>query len=301
MLLVTDSIRIDAAYADRLRAAELDSVPRALDYESGRVCAWSRSTDTIHVPGCGGIPGFFLKRYKYPTWGRRLRAALRGTFFGEHRAAAERRLLNDMRMLGIPAVRPIAYGARRIAHFLSASFLITEEVPEARNLTNFAAQVASGKIALGAVGRQRFCAALARQIAEIHSAGFVHGQLFWRNILIRVGPSGDAEFFFLDARPRRTGGWVSRQSDWWIEELGHVAASARPFSTRTDRLRFLLTYSGTRQLTPDLRNLIRRIDLSAKRWQKHEMQRIRMSRRFEAWYTKLEEESASRAVSGAGK
>lgn len=296
MLPVTDNIRVDAAYAERLRAANLDSVRGALEYSGGRICAWSRSTDTIHVPGSAETPGFYLKRYKYPTWTRRLRAALRGTFFGEHRAAAERRLLNEMRLLGIPAVRPVAYGARRIVHFLATSFLITEEVPDARNLTSFAAQAATGQIRLSPVARQRFCVALARQVAEIHTAGFVHGQLFWRNILVRIGPAGDAEFFFLDARPRRAGGWVSRQTDWWVEELGHLAASATPFSTRTERLRFLVVYFGTRQLSPDLRMLVRRIELSAMRWQKHERQRIRMSLRFEHWHNKLLEESGRAAL-----
>ena len=112
-----------------------------LDRTDGRVAAWSRSTETLHVPGVDGAPGFFIKRYYYPTWRKRLRGAFRGTFFGVHRGRAEYGLLQEMRRLGLPAVRPVAYGSRRIGHFLKACFLVTEEIPGARNLTSFAGDV----------------------------------------------------------------------------------------------------------------------------------------------------------------
>lgn len=287
MLPHTNQIRIDPPYLDRLRACGLATVEEALACQRGRVCAWSRSTDTIHVPGPPGELGFYLKRYFYPSWTRRLRGAFRGTFFGEHRAASEQRLLNEMRLLGIPAVRPVAYGARRLGHFVTACFLITEEVPESLNLTTFAAEVAAGRIHLSAGQRRQIVASLARHVAEVHGASFSHGQLFWRNILIRIGPAGDGEFFFLDARPRRAGRRRHRRTDWWLEELAHLTASARPFTTRSERLRFLSEYYGSRRLLPDVRKQIRLIERLAQKWSKHEAQRIRMSERFEAWNRRL--------------
>jgi hypothetical protein len=287
-----DQIQIDPAYAERLRACGLATAEAALSRTDGRVCAWSRSTDTLRIDVPDGGPGLYVKRYVYATWARRLRGIFRGTFFGEHRAAAEYRLLSEMRRLGIPAVRPIACGARRVGHVVTACFLITEEAPEARNLTAFAADVAVGRTRLSVRQRQGMIDSLAQQVAEAHLAGFAHGQLFWRNILARIGPAGDGEFFFLDARPRRAGRRMGRLPDWWIEELAHLAASARPFTTRSERMRFLVGYYGARQLTPRRREQIRTIDRLALRWSKHEQQRIRMNERFDEWNRRLSDEQA---------
>jgi hypothetical protein len=202
-----------------------------------------------------------------------------------------------MRRLGIPAVRPVACGARRTAHFVTSCFLITEEAPEARNLTAFAGDVAAGRTRMTVRQRQVMIDALAQHVAEAHLAGFAHGQLFWRNILARIGPAGDGEFFFLDARPRRGGRKMGRRGDWWMEELAHLAASARHFTTRSERMRFLVGYNGARQLSPQRREQIRAIDRLAQRWSAHELQRIRMNERFAEWNRRLDQEDAAHAGS----
>jgi hypothetical protein len=142
---------------------------------------------------------------------------------------------------------------------------------------------------------------LATQLAAVHAAGFVHGQLFWRNMLVRLGPLGQPEFFFLDARPRRGGRRLGRSGLWWLDELGHVAASALPFTTRTDRLRFVLQYFGAERFTDEIRAHARVVDARAKRWQRHEAQRIKMNDLFEAWNRRLDAERAEEsALTDAG-
>lgn len=292
-----DQVQIDPAYAERLRAIGLDRVERILNWTEGRVCAWSRSTDTIRITAGDGLPGFFLKRYRFLDWPRRLRCAFRGGFFGEHRAAGEHRLLRQMRLLGIPAVRPVAVGARRRFHFVVECFLITEEVPGAQNLTSFARDAAAGRVTLVPAARRALVARLARQIAEIHLAGFQHGQLFWRNVLVRMLPTGEAEFYFLDARPRHTVRRLSRLGkNWWTEELAHMAASARVFATRSERLRFLIAYYKARGVSVDLAAQVREIDELSRRWESHETQRIRMGNRFDDWNRRLREELDAEAA-----
>ena len=105
-MLETDHVYIDPAYRDELRACALDRVDSILARTAGRVAAWSRTTDTLYVSTDTDSPGFYVKRYYYPSWRKRLRGVLRGTFFGMHRGQAEARLLNEMRSLGLPAVRP---------------------------------------------------------------------------------------------------------------------------------------------------------------------------------------------------
>jgi hypothetical protein len=290
-MLSTEHMRTDPAYGERLRACGLDTVSRVLARVEGRVAAWSRTTDTLYVASADGTPGFYVKRYVFPNWMKRLRGTLRGTFFGMHRGQAEYRALNAMRALGIPAVRPVAYGQRRIAHFLTACFLITEEVPAALNLTAFALDVAAGRQPLAAAERRALLGALAEQLAALHATGWAHGNLFWRNLLVRHGPDGRPEFFFLDAQPLRSWERLGRNGLWWLHELAQVTVSARPFTTRTERLRFMRRYLGGARFTPELKEQFRRIERQAEQWRQHELRRIRMTHLFDEWNRRLLAES----------
>lgn len=289
-MIRTQHMRIDPAYRARLHAAGLDTVDRVLGRVDGRIVAWSRTTDTLHVPGPDGGPGFYIKRYVFPGWIKRLRGALRGTFFGRHRSQAEYRALAAMRALGLPAVRGVAYGERRVAHFLSACFLITEEVPEAQNLTTFAQDVAAGRRRLSRAGRVALTRALAEQIAAVHASGFAHGNLFWRNVLVRPGPDGRPEFFFLDVQPPPLWQRLGAGGTWWLRELAQTAASAAPFSTRTDRLRFMRAYFGVRRLDPLHKRHVRTIAQLGQTWRRHEQRRIRLNDLFEEWNRQLADE-----------
>ncbi len=286
-----DFIFIDLAYRESLRAASLDRVDAILRRVDGRVVAWSRTTETMRVDNPAGEVGFYLKRYFYPHWPNRLRGALRGTLLGAHRGRAEFQLLAAMRRLGLPAVRPVAYGSRRVLGFVSACFLITEEVPGAENLTT-AASASLMAPALTFRQRRQLARTLAHQVAHLHETGFRHGQLFWRNLLIRFGPVGDPEFFFLDARPRRGRLRLRRSRHWWMDELAQLAASAMPFSTRCERLAFLHEYFEAKKLSPEVKQVAHQLERLAARWRRHEDQRIKMNELFQLWNRQLRLESA---------
>jgi len=286
-MMHTDHIRIDPAYRETLRACGLDRVEAVLSRVEGRVAAWSRTTDTLYVAGPAGEPGFYLKRYYYPRWRNRVRGTFRGTFFGLHRGESEFRALCRMRALGIPAVRPVAYGCRRLGHFVTACFLITEEVPQAANLTSFANDVATGRRTVSGAQRRAMARQLADQLSEMHAAGFAHGQLFWRNVLVRIGPYGEPEFFFIDAQPPKRWQRLARNGQWWLSELADVTASATPFTTRAERLRFVRHYFEVARLTPEIKDQIRTVARNARRWRRHESQRIKMSNLFDDWNRQL--------------
>ncbi len=297
-MLSTEHMRIDPAYRERLRAAGLDTVAKVLRRVEGRVTAWSRTTDTLFVPGSDAMPGFYIKRHLFPTWTKRLRGAFRGTFFGMHRGQAEYRALDAMRSLGVPAVRPVARGGRRVAHFLSACFLITEEVPGAENLTTFAVDVAAGRRRLTAAQHREMARVLAEQLSAMHTVGCSHGNLFWRNLLVRHGPNGRPEFFFLDAQPLRPWKRLGPGGSWWLRELAQVAVSAMPFTTRTERLRFFRHYLHDTRPLAELKAPLRQIEGLAATWRRHEDRRIHMNSLFEAWNRRLIDESRSPRADG---
>ena len=290
-MVYTEHMRSDPAYRERLRACGLDSVRNVLARVEGRVAAWSRTTDTLYVPGADGGPGFYVKRHYFPHWSNRLRGTLRGRFFGQHKGQLEYGALNALRLAGVPTVRAVAYGDRRLAHFVTACFLITEEVPQAQNLTTFALDVAGGRREVTHTQRRLMIRTLAVQLAEMHAAGISHGNLFWRNVLVRNGVDERPEFFFLDAQPMRKWERLGAGSNWWLRELAQVTVSALQFTTRTERLRFIRDYAGAVKLTPEGKVQVRQIARLAATWQSHEERRIRMNNLFETWNRNLAEET----------
>lgn len=289
--MITDQLSVDPAYREALAERGLGNVEEILRRLGDRITAWSRSTDTVYVGRPGGKPGFYLKRYYHTTWRKQVRGFFRGTFFGQHRAAAEARTLLRMRRNGISAVRPVAWGCRRRAHFITASFLITEEAPRARNLTSFAADVGAGRIKLSFMQRRRMTLRLAEQVAHMHAAGFEHSQLFWRNVLIRILDDDEPEYLFLDARPFAALPGRKFRQGWRMGELAQLTASARPFTTRTERARFARRYFSTIRFSAWQREAIRAIEDASRDYESHEARRIIMSNRFDAW---------NRALANAG-
>ncbi len=281
---------MDPAYRERLAACGLDNAREVLVRVTGRIAAWSRTTDTLHVPAPNGSPGFYVKRHYFPRWRNRWRGAMRGTFFGRHRGRAEYLALNAMRRVGVPAVRGVAFGGQRLAHFLTACFLITEEVPDAVNLTTFAQDVVAGRRRLSRASRCAMVCTLARQLAYMHANGVSHGNLFWRNILVRHGPDGRPEYFFLDAQPLRPWERMRSRGSWWVRELAQVTVSALPFTTRADRLRFFHCYTEQSKLTAPIKEGLRQIEHQAGQWRRHEERRVRMNGLFEGWNRQLAEE-----------
>lgn len=300
-MIVTKHMWTDPAYADALAACGLDQVDRILRHTGGDVVAWSRTTDSVYVAPPGGGVGFYVKRYRYPTWSKRVRGTFRGTLFGAHRGVKEQRALAMMRALGAPAVRPVAYGSRRVGCFLTACFLVTEAAPGAANLTTFAQRAQRGEITLSFARRRQLVRKLAEQIVALHSAKFAHGRLFWRNLLVRDAPHGEPEFFLLDPEPPKRLERMGRGGRWWVWELAKLATSALPFTTRTERVRFMREYFQLTRLSEDAKAQLREIDRLAAGWERHEAQRIRMNARFELWSRMLADEQAdAHAETGRG-
>ncbi len=293
MLFVTDKIVIDRPYRSHLADAGLDSVASILACPGDRLAAWSRTTDTIWKDLPGGSFSIFIKRYHYPKLKNRVRGALRGTFFKASRARSEFRALKMMRQLGIQAVRPIAYGERRVAHFVRSCFLITETVPDAMPLSSFI-QTFSNHPNHEEARRARWeiLTSLARQVRHMHEAGFVHRDLFWRNVLIRVLPDNRFEFYFLDASVGKRIRMPQRRQDSIVRDIAAMSVLAPDFCSKADQMRFLLTYLDTKRLTPSDRKWLRRVQAKSDLFREAEVERLRRGKVFDPPLSLLPETAA---------
>lgn len=244
-MLTRDCMVVDPPFAPRLAQSRLDSVARVLACRGDRLAAWSRTSDAVRVDLPDERHALYVKRYHYPRWKQRLKGMFRGLFFGASRARTEYRNLQRMRQMGILAVRPVAWGERRVAHFLRSSFLITEAVPDAISLAAFVQTFARhANDRAGVRVRHELLRGLAKEIRRMHDAGFVHRDLFWRNVLVRMLGPERFEFCFLDAsvgRHIRVARWRQEKI---VQDLAALSVLAPDFCSRADQLRFIREYLG---------------------------------------------------------
>jgi tRNA A-37 threonylcarbamoyl transferase component Bud32 len=279
---MTERMVIDPPFRDRLIHCNLDTVSSVLACVGDELAAWSRTSDAIRVDR-GADGSYYIKRYHYPTWRHRFRGILRGTFFRAGRARNEYRTLALMRRLGIQAVRPVAYGERRIGHFLKSCFLITEAVPCAMSLAAFIRTFSHHRAtALARRARIEILTSLARQVRHMHEAGFVHRDLFWRNVLIRPLPDDRFEFYFLDASVGKRIRIAPRRQDSIVHDIAAMSALAPSFCSKADQLRFLLEYLETSRLTHGDRAWLRRVEKRSDRFRPSEIERLRRGSVFES-------------------
>ncbi|MFO0972234.1 MAG: lipopolysaccharide kinase InaA family protein [Phycisphaerae bacterium] len=263
MIVERDHMRIDPAYRVALADAGLATPGAILAMPGDRLVAWSRSSDTVFQLLAPSNLAVYVKRYHYPTLGKRMRVALRGGLLRDSRARAEYRILSAMRRWGIQAVRPVAWGERRLYGMVRSCFLVTEAVPEALSLATFIQRFSRDGLGLAddvaMAARRRILTQLARQVRFMHDSGFVHRDLFWRNVLIRPLPNLDFEFYFLDASVGRRIRVKQWRRDHVARDLAALGVLAPRFCSRADELRFIRAYFGAERIGEEEREWMERV------------------------------------------
>ncbi len=103
-----------------------------------------------------------------------------------HSRLAEHENLEWLRRHGFRAPRPLAAGVVRRFGIVGYQFLLTEEVRDARTLVQIREE--------GGGLEHAVLPSIAHEVARMHGLGFVHRNLFARNILITT----DGKIWFLD-------------------------------------------------------------------------------------------------------
>lgn len=281
-MISTDYMVIDPPFREQLAAINLDSVQAVLRCVGDRLAAWSRTSDTIFCSLPGRESGLFIKRYHYPRWRQRIEGMFRGTFLKNTRARNEYRILSIMRRLGIQAVRPIAFGERRTLHFCRSCFLITEAVPGAMSLVSFIRTFSRHPSSAKARrARLEILTSLAEQVRHMHESGFVHRDLFWRNVLIRPLPDDRFEFYFLDASVGKRIRIPQRRQDSIVHDIAAMGVLGPQFCSKADQLRFLQVYLNTDRLSAEDRAWLRRVQARSDRFRATELQRLERASVFD--------------------
>ncbi|MBI3621714.1 MAG: hypothetical protein HY208_05945 [Nitrospirae bacterium] len=179
---MTDRLWLADAWRERLTQCGLFTVEAFLRWTDGRRVSWRENgLETLRIelqdattPTLVG----YLKRYSrfrgewsYVRHARRLR-----------REAAALLWLHE-RSLNAPPL--LAWGVRSSWGVIVGSFVLTQEVEGADTLAEVWRRAAQTP-----AERHQLLARLAGVIGRVHHAGFIHGNLYGRNLLITAG-SGD--------------------------------------------------------------------------------------------------------------
>jgi hypothetical protein len=182
----------------------------------------------------------YLKRYDHPPIVRQL-----ANWFTHRRrvsfAGVEHDAAFALCAAGIGTPHMVAWGCQWGAIFERKSFLMTQQVADSDSLERRLPACFTDSGRLG--DRRRFIRSLAQFIRRFHLTGYRHRDLYLSHIFC----STSGQFCLIDLARAFKPLFARRFQVKDLSQL-HYSAPARVFS-RTDRLRFYLTYCDRRRLT----------------------------------------------------
>ncbi|MFT3848013.1 MAG: lipopolysaccharide kinase InaA family protein [Propionivibrio sp.] len=178
---------------------------------------------------------------------------LRG-LLAPQRVVREARNFLFFREQGVPTATVVAYGLERSFGRFVRGALVTEEVPNTRDLAKTVREhpeYLKDKPWFDAVSKQ-----VAETTRRLHDAGFAHNDLKWRNLL--VNDEQPPRIYLIDC---------PFGNHWWhvflqyriVKDLASLDREAKKNLSRTQRLRFYLAYAQSTRLDTDDKRRIRRI------------------------------------------
>lgn len=182
----------------------------------------------------------YLKRYRFPRLSDKLKY-----FFLPTRAEVEWEVARGLAAKGVNTLEALAYGEKKSGLFFQDAFFLSKEIPAARTLDRFLAD-------LGGAERGQFFESLAKFLAELHNKEVHHRDLHQSNLLARDG--SPVELFLLDLHTAKLGGALTV-----TERKMHLAQclySLRHFFSKEQSQRFLEQYRGFAQSQLHPRDLL---------------------------------------------
>ncbi len=168
---------------------------------------------------------YFLKIYHRRGKGLR-------RFIGRSRVRAEWENLQLFKDLCVSTARLVAYGEQQ-----NTGIVITEEVPGTVDLANLAESHPEGLTRHCVV---KIIDRLSMHVRNLHSHGFIHIDLKWRNILVG-GTGNEVEVYIIDCpQGRKLVGPLFRRGV--VKDLACLDIVAKYRLSKTMRMRFYLKY-----------------------------------------------------------
>ncbi|MFA5554508.1 MAG: lipopolysaccharide heptosyltransferase II [Phycisphaerae bacterium] len=264
---ISESFFADNDYIDGFTELGLNTVEAVFSFRGGKnLVKKDLASYRSRIEFEMGTPAktFFLKRYDKPPllvqlnkWLSRYQRVSCGLFDLEP----------AMRLTacGIATAKIVAYGQQWSGLFEKRSFLITEKIPNALSLEQKLPDCFYGAKTAKSLALQRnFIKALARFIRLFHKTGLRHRDLYLCHIFY-----DGKDFALIDLarafEPLFTG------ERYCIKDIAQLYYSAEgKYFSKTDRLRFYLSYANTKKLNKQDKRFIKKVSSKALQMAEHD-------------------------------
>ncbi len=255
---ITDDFFVDAEFETSLKKLGLTSIETIFSFNAAKNLAKknlasfrSRLQIEINSPQPTTL---FLKRYDNPP----VMTQLKYWFWGRGRKSLgilEYETSRKLKEAGINTPKTIAFGSQRNLLLEKRSFFITEKIPDADALERklpdfFEGEPSADKLRL----RRSFIVQLANFIKKFHETDYRHRDLYLSHIFY----SSTGDFYLIDlARAFKP---LLLKKRFQVKDIAQLYYSAPgKYFSRTDRLRFYISYSGRKKLSPEDKIFIRQV------------------------------------------
>lgn len=206
-----------------------------------------------------GAATLYLKRYVATPLAEQLDRVRRQA--GRHsRAWWEFHQSQELRKRYVPAVRAIAFAEQMRGPYEVCSAVLCEEVPGDALDRLWLRLCADHAAVCRPPARHELVCRLAQFVSAFHQTGVCHRDLYLCHVFADVDPAAGRPPRFTLIDLARTHRPRLRRLRWLIKDLAQLDCSARQIgATRTDRLRFLVTYLGLAPTAPRVRHYAQRI------------------------------------------
>lgn len=265
---VSSGLFVDSDYVDVLRRRGLDSIDTIFAFEGdealdkpGLAAHRSRIVFQLDLP-----LKYYLKRYANTPCSLQLQAWL------DHRrrgpmSSFDAQPAQALTQAGIATAKVIAHGCQWNGPFERCSFVVTEEIADARSLEEKLPEcfyVAPSKESTEE--KRRFIDRLADFVRQFHNTGFRHRDLY----LCHIFMTDSGKFHLIDLH--RTFKPALFRERYRIKDIAQLYYSAPGgIVSQTDRLRFYLRYTGKKKLTRRDRAFIAKLKSRAWRMADHDI------------------------------
>jgi heptose I phosphotransferase len=237
-------ITADEAFVEALVSLKLDTVPGVFAYGGEGYLRSHAGHDNFHVvKEIGGRSyDLFLKRHS----GFEPKESFKLLMSESPLKSAGRREWDNIQRLvalGIPNMRPVAFGDEKRFLFLERrSFIITERIHGGVPMDGFIRENFRPGLSGEALRAMRALLwDLGDLIRKLHCAGFTHMDLYLCHVFVRTAPTGERYLHLIDLQ-RVARRWAFRRR-WIVKDLAAVMHSARDLPlSRTDIARIFTAY-----------------------------------------------------------
>ncbi len=189
--------------------------------------------------------GVVIRRYSH---GGLLRAFTGDLYLFGSRGFQELALTEEIRASGISTVQPVGAVHQSVFPFFYRAYFLSLEIPQAKDLAGRLLEIGPRPFPDALVQKREMIRRVARLVRRFHQAGFVHGDLQLKNILVAGGQPFLIDF---DRSYRKRTLTVKDRMDNLLRLDRSVEKWRRKGLpvTKTDRWRFFLAYSGGDEVT----------------------------------------------------